>query len=111
MKKPVTRRISLKSFLKVFTALLDIDYANGAVNRYEPASTFYDIPEPWIASLAQFERELGTFSVEQLETICCGNQDEAEKLITPELHAFLNDYFNGWESQDEPKEPEAANAK
>lgn len=98
MNSVVTRRVTAKTHPSLFKALLEIDYDHGAVNRYEPERKFCDVPEPWLEHIGLADAEISKLTPEQLETLCCGDEDEAKALVTPYTHDLLNAYFNEWET-------------
>jgi hypothetical protein len=93
--------VTMRNFPAVFSAFMQIDLDNGAVNRYEPAATSYDVPEPWIAVLREADSALKSLTEEHLEEFCCGEYSDALEIaaqygIPESVNGLLNAYFNGW---------------
>lgn len=93
--------ITRETHPKLFNAMLLIDYDSGAVNRFEPASTEYHVPEPWEPYIAVAETALGTLTQQEYETFCCGDCADQEKIerrsgALQKASQFLNTWFTGW---------------
>jgi hypothetical protein len=95
--QPVTTRVTVRNFPKVFAAFMAVLISNGGVNRLEPAPKYFDVPEPFIKLLNAAELQLIGLTVDELETIVEGEDTEAEELIgrkrLKEAHELLNAYF------------------
>lgn len=97
----VYTRVTKRNFPAVFTALREIDYDNGAVNRLEPERQYYDVPEPWLHHLQTAETALSVLTPDQLSVYCCGEFEEAGELaarlgIPNCVSDLLCAYFDGW---------------
>lgn len=82
-------------------ACLLISYANGGVNRYRTEEKvkrelqkFIDLL-PYADELPKIDHWLGTLNEEQLETVCDGDQDEADA-IAKNAPAFTSQLLNDW---------------
>jgi hypothetical protein len=101
--QPVT--VTAECFPTIFRAFTHIDYANGAVNRYEPAREFYKVPAKWTVSLEECEQGLVGLMPDEFEAFCDGDYDDAAALLKSKpflepASVLLNGYFNGWEADE-----------
>lgn len=82
-------------------ACLTISYANGGINRFrsekEVVKKFADFCEsrPYENELKAVDAWLGTLSLDQLETVCDGEQSEAA-VILKTAPAFTETFLNEW---------------
>ena len=95
-------KVDEKTFPYVFNAFREMDYDNGAVNRYEPEREAYSVPQPFASWLAESEAALKSLTDEEFEEFCCGEHSDVMALAgrSPGLakaHELLQAYFEQWE--------------
>lgn len=83
----------------IIKAAQEIWYDNGMVNRLEPESEKLEFLNIWLKKLdqnhlANIEKILSNLTEEELDTLCCGEETEAEKLAPTEVHEFLDQIFD-----------------
>lgn len=98
--------VTPENYPSIFKAFREIDYDNGAVNRFELEQTCYGVPYAHATSLIECEAALALLSEEEMATFCTGEEDEGLALIKarPALksaHDLLNAYFDGWQARPE----------
>lgn len=82
-------------------ACLLISRSNGGINRYRPeAKVLRELQQfidsrPYHDELRPIDHWLGTLTASDLETVCDGDQDEAET-ITKAAPAFTETLLNEW---------------
>lgn len=90
-------------FEHIRNACIYISYANGGVNRDRSIvtvlgniSSFLD-EHRGVFDLPKIDQFLSTLSADDIETLCDGDQDEAEKICESGpngVHELLNAYFD-----------------
>lgn len=80
-------------------AALNIWYDNGMINAAEPEAEKRYYLNRWLNTLdggllARVNGELATLTDDQLDIVCCGEETEADKLVSSTVSDFLNSIFN-----------------
>ena len=86
-------------YSNIVKAAKEIWYDNGMINRLEPESEKVELLLNWLQTLDSkilepIELELSRLSEEDLETVCCGEETEQERLASESLNEFLNRIFD-----------------
>lgn len=86
-------------YSNIIKAAKEIWYDNGMINRFEPESEKVELLLNWLQTLDSkllepIEFELSKLSKEDLETVCCGEKTEQERLASESLNEFLNRIFD-----------------
>ncbi len=89
----------MKIYLNIIKAAKEIWYDNGMINRLEPEAEKVELLLNWLQTLNsemldQIELEISKLSDEDLETVCCGEETEQERLASKSLNEFLNRIFD-----------------
>ncbi|MDC4790764.1 hypothetical protein NQ839_00810 [Acinetobacter baumannii] len=96
----------------IFRAAKEIWYDNGMVNRLEPEDEKVKLLVQWLSVLDQalvrdMEKELSKLNDDDLHALCCGFEEDQERLGSVELNDFLGRIFNEeYEVKAESKEAE-----
>jgi len=86
-------------YSNIVKAAKEIWYDNGMINRIEPESEKVELLLNWLQTLDSnlletIELELSKLSEEDLETVCCGEETEQERLASKSVNEFLNRIFD-----------------
>ena len=86
-------------YINIVKAAKEIWYDNGMINRIEPESEKVGLLLNWLQTLdvgllEPIELELSKLSEEDLETVCCGEETEQERLASLATNEFLNRIFD-----------------
>ena len=86
-------------YSNIVKAAKEIWYDNGMINRLEPESEKVELLLNWLQTLDSkilepIELELSRLSEEELETVCCGEETEQERLASESVNEFLNRIFD-----------------
>lgn len=86
-------------YSNIVKAAKEIWYDNGMINRLEPESEKVELLLNWLQTLDSnllepIELELSKLSEEDLETVCCGEETEQERLASKSVNEFLNRIFD-----------------
>lgn len=89
----------LEAYPTIVTASKEIWYDNGMINRQEPLEEKLALLGTWLSTqdaglLLSTERELKSLTVEDLGTVCCGDESEAHGMVSPEVHTLLGQIFD-----------------
>ncbi|ODL96046.1 hypothetical protein AXH22_16775 [Acinetobacter pittii] len=82
----------------IIRAAKEIWYDNGMINRFEPEEEKVTLLVQWLSGLDQvlvrdMETELSKLNDEDIHTLCCGFEEEQERLGSVELNYFLGRIF------------------
>lgn len=88
-----------ESFKSIKKAAQEIWYDNGMINRLEPLGEKLELLSKWLLKqdeiiLMKIESELSALSDDDLETVCCGEESEQERLASNLVNEFLNQIFD-----------------
>ncbi len=83
----------------IIKAAEEIWFDNGMVNRFEPLEQKLSTLNKWLSLqptifIENIEFELSKLTDDQLHTVCCGEESEAESLASKYLMDFLTTIFN-----------------
>lgn len=83
----------------IIKAAEEIWFDNGMVNRFEPLEQKLSTLNKWLTLqptifIENIEFELSKLTDDQLHTVCCGEESEAESLASKYLMGFLTAIFN-----------------
>lgn len=86
-------------YSNIVKAAKEIWYDNGMINRLEPEAEKVELLLNWLQTLDSkllepIELELSKLSEEDLETVCCGEETEQERLASESVNEFLNRIFD-----------------
>lgn len=86
-------------YSNIVKAAKEIWYDNGMINRIELESEKVELLLNWLQTLDSkllepIELELSKLSGEDIETVCCGEETEQERLASESLNEFLNRIFD-----------------
>lgn len=86
-------------YSNIVKAAKEIWYDNGMINRMELESEKVELLLNWLQTLDSnlletIELELSKLSEEDLETVCCGEEIEQERLASKSVNEFLNRIFD-----------------
>ncbi|WP_335954032.1 hypothetical protein [Acinetobacter higginsii] len=82
-------------YSNIVKAAKEIWYDNGMINRFESESEKVELLLNWLQTLDSnllepIELELSKLSEEDLDTVCCGEETEQERLASKSVNEFLN---------------------
>lgn len=83
----------------IIKAAEEVWFDNGMVNRFEPLEQKVSTLNKWLSIqptifIENIEFELSNLTDDQLHTVCCGEESEAENLASKYLMDFLTAIFN-----------------
>ena len=88
----------MNEFNNIIKAAKEIWYDNGMINRLEPEEEKVTLLIQWLSSLDQvlvrdMETELSKLNDDDIHTLCCGFEEDQERLGSVELNYFLGRIF------------------
>lgn len=86
-------------YINIVKAAKEIWYDNGMINRIEPEYEKVGLLLNWLQTLdcgllEPIELELSKLSEGDLETVCCGEETEQDRIASKQVNEFLNRIFD-----------------
>jgi len=88
-----------KRFIAIKKASELIWFDNGMVNSIEPLDDKLELLDKWLiqqpeTDLMKIELDLAQLSEEELNSVCCGDETEQERLASRQVNEFLGRIFD-----------------